>query len=143
MRDASPEVQIALIGWLRGAAAITALVGQRSYDEPPHAGGAKVPETGFPYVALGSTQARPWRMCKGNGSQIVVQIHVWTRSTGKIGCERIAAMIVNLIESAQLSISGYRLHGITVEDKRVDRDPDGRTNHGTIQVRFDLTETPA
>nr|MBA3570571.1 DUF3168 domain-containing protein [Pyrinomonadaceae bacterium] len=49
MSDASLELQKAIVAALRSAAGVTAIVGQRIYDQPPAS-------PAFPYTSIGPGQ---------------------------------------------------------------------------------------
>jgi hypothetical protein len=133
MPDPSLELQRALRAQLLASPAVTALVGQRIYDQPPI-----TPQ--FPYITLGETDVQVQRASFYDGSDVSMSFHAWSRANGYPESKRIAAAIRASLHEAPITLAGLeRLVDIEVQSNRAFRDPDGLTSHAVITVRA-LTE---
>src|SRR4051794_28793380 len=133
MPDPSLELQRALRAQLLASPAVTALVGQRIYDQPPI-----TPQ--FPYITLGETDVQVQRASFYDGSDVSMSVHAWSRANGYPESKRIAAAIRASLHEAPIALVGLeRLVDIEVQSNRTLRDPDGLTSHAVIPVRA-LTE---
>lgn len=133
MADPSLELQRALRAQLLASPAVTALVGQRIYDQPPI-----TPQ--FPYITLGETDVLVQRASFYDGSDVSMSVHAWSRANGYPEGKRIAAAIRASLHEAPITLVGLeRLVDIEVQSSRAFRDPDGLTSHAVITVRA-LTE---
>jgi hypothetical protein len=128
----SLELQKAIVARLRADAGVTALVGQRVYDQVPTS-----PQ--FPYVSLGPDQIALSRADCYDGSEINLQVDAWSRAVGFPEVKRIGDAVRAALQDAPLSLTGYRLLDITFVEARTFRDPDGLTSHAAMTFRA-LTE---
>lgn len=91
----------------------------------------------FPYVTIGDEQI----LEKGNscqdGWEVFSDVHVWSRpaTSSKAETKNIIAQIVPLLATT-LTLTGFRTVIGELETSRVFRDPDGKTEHGVITLRF-------
>lgn len=124
----SLELQKAVVARLKGDAGVTALVGQRVYDQPPTA-------PAFPYVSLGPDQTLPDRADCYEGSEVTFQVDAWSRAVGFPEVKRIAEAARAALADAALTLTGFRLVDIAFVEGRTFRDPDGLTSHSALNFR--------
>lgn len=132
--SASSALQKAIIAAMRGDATLSALVGDRIYDEPP-SGATK------PFVSLGPTSFFPDpRDCIPTRIE-TVQIDVWTAGQNRRQpCKAICNAVEGVLDGATLSLDDpYALGTCDLTLGRVLDDPDGITKHGVLQFRCEVT----
>lgn len=128
----SLELQKALVGRLKADAGVTALVAGRVYDQPP-------PSPVFPYISIGPDQTLPDRADCYDGSEVTLQVDVWSRAPGFPEAKRIAEAVRAALADAPLTLTGHSLVDIALVEARNLRDPDGLTSHAALTFRA-LTE---
>lgn len=126
--SASLELQKAMVARLNADTDVTALVGTRIYDRPP-------PDPTFPYITFGPCQTSPNRADCYDGTTLVIQLDAWSRSVGFPEVKRIEQAVRDSLTEVELSITGYRLLDLWLEEIQTMRDPDGLTNHSAITFR--------
>lgn len=130
------ELQGAIVAKLKADTGLQALLGNpmRLYQDVP-APAALV----FPYVTIGEGQNVPDQVQCIDGSEIFVDVHVWSRSPGFAECKRIAAIIESALNDAILLLTDNRCIEIERDGARYLRDQDLETKHGVVTFRA-LTE---
>lgn len=122
----------ALIAALRAAAlahaGVTALVGDRVYDDPPS-------DVVFPYLTLGRAESRPVDASSAEALEHAVTLHVWSRHGGRAEALDVIAALRAALHNAPLSVADRRLVLLFVQFTDVFRSGDGRTMHGVVRVR--------
>ncbi len=105
----------------------------RVYDNVP-------PEPVFPYVTIGECQVLgdDTEDC-GDGSEIFVQIHAWSRAVGYPEVKRLAAAIRTTLRRATYAITGFTVSVVEFQQTRYLRDPDGKTSHAVVEFRYLIT----
>ncbi|MER2536029.1 MAG: DUF3168 domain-containing protein [Rhizobiaceae bacterium] len=134
MMDASYELQIAIVGALKSDSVVRALVGGRIYDDVPRDASGKV-TAHFPYISFGPEQTLPDGYDCQDGSEITIQIDAWSRAVGFPEVKKIAAAVRKVLHDADLPINENALVSMEFENRRVLRDPDGKTSHAVIIFR--------
>lgn len=109
-------------------AAVTALVADRIYDDPP-------PDVIFPYVSLGRVESRPIDSSSREALEHGVTLHVWSRYGGRAEALDIIAALRGCLHNAALNVAGHRLVFIFAQFTDVFRSGDGRTTHGVLRLR--------
>jgi hypothetical protein len=129
MSDPSLELQAALVGRLKSDPGVTAVVGQRVYDEVPN-------NPQFPYISIGDNQVLPDKAECIDGTEIFWQLDGWARDPTFPTTKQISKAVVACLDDIELTLTGYA--AIVVELNRVDylHDPDGITRHVAINFRF-------
>lgn len=135
-RDPSLAIQAAMIAAMRGASAVSALVGARVYDRAPQ-------EVAFPYVSLGPMFSNPTlETISGEGWEMTAQIDVWSRApNGRVEAEQIAVAVGDALHDAALAISGAIPVMVRMVGQRVLPDPDMVTTHVAMSVEI-VTDWP-
>lgn len=128
MSDPSLPLQAELVGRLKAAAGLTALIGDRVYDEPP---GSPI----FPYVTLGESQVLPDKVDCIDGTELFPAIDAWSRAQGFPEVKQIGAAVIAALDDAALNVAGYNVIVFQIENIRYLRDPDGRTRHAALTFR--------
>lgn len=128
MSDPSIELQGAIVMALKGASAVTAIVGQNVFDA--------VPESNpFPRLTIGAVQILPARAHDYDGADIIMTIESWSRAVGFPEVKNLGKAVASTLTDAALSISGYRIVDLIPEQTQYLRDPDGLTSHGVHVFR--------
>lgn len=121
-------LQTAIVGELRGNGDVSALVNGRVYDT--------VPSTAtFPYISLGPEQVLPDRADCIDGKIVHFQIDVWSRSVGFPQAKEIAEAVIASLNDNPLTVTGYRIVDMYLENDNTSRDPDGLTSHIALTFR--------
>lgn len=130
--------QVAIVAALKANAGVTALVGQRIYDEPP---------TGvtFPYIRISSIEPAAWDTDCTEGATVQIGLHVHSQSAqGRVEAVRIAEAVQAALHrnEAAMTVTGFNLIEMIFQTYVTDRDPEGRgfTSRMAFQA---LLETPA
>jgi hypothetical protein len=129
MIDATLPLQKAIIGALRKAAAIRAIVDGRSYDSPP-ANAQK------PYVSIGPVLSLTEIAQDYGGADITIQIDGWSSGPQTLEIKQLGAALHATLHEAELELTDQqRLVALTVEFIRYLPEPDGITQHAVCSVR--------
>lgn len=103
-------------------------IGGRVFDTPPL-------DAAYPYVTIGEGQVLDDRADCYRGSEIYLDIHVWSRAVGFPEAKRIAGGIRDCVDDADLILDGHSLEMIRFRDQRALRDPDGVSSHIAMTFR--------
>lgn len=127
------DLQIALVAILKADADVKGLLGTpaRIYQDVPD-----LPT--FPYVTIGDDHNVPDLAQFLDGSEIFLDIHVWSRGPGMTECKKIGATIMSAIPPAVV-LSQNRNLLVEPRNQRYLTDADTITSHGVITLRA-LTE---
>ena len=124
MPNSSLSLQKAIVARLRADSAVTALVGTKVFDMPN--------ENTFPRITLGEDQILFSRADCYLGEDVNITIHAWSRAVGFPEVKRIAGAIQAALHEAELTLDGYRLVDLSVDDVRFLRDADGLSSHAVL-----------
>lgn len=125
MSDPALALQGAIVATLKAAATGA---GNRIYDDVP-TGAA------FPYITLGEAQTVANRADCYDGSEVFLDVNVWSRAVGYPEVKTIASQVRTTLHDAALTLTGHVLDLIEVRDATYTRDPDGKTRRARITVR--------
>jgi len=122
---------------------IGAQVQKAIYDalmaDPAVAGGNifdSVPDSNpFPRLTIGDEQVVGDGNSCGDGWEVFVDLHVWSRKPGFPEAKGLAATAVERV-TAISSIVGFSLLMVELQDQRSMRDPDGLSTHVVCSFRF-------
>lgn len=135
----SETLQRALYEALRADAGVSALVGDRIYDEVPRAPGGDV-RAQKPYVSIGEDEVIADKADCLDGAEITITIHAWSAGPGAVEVKRITSAIKQALDGEQLELVGQNAFEIEFEGARHLTEQDGLTRHGVVTFRA-LTET--
>ncbi|SEQ33064.1 Protein of unknown function [Faunimonas pinastri] len=129
MSDPALAVQKAVYEQLTASASLVALISGRVYDSVPE-------QKSFPYVVIGEDQVNDDGDGCSDGSEIFVDVHVWSRRPGKVEAKSIGGAVraalggpIPMEGFATIVGQFYRSHYLT--------DPgDGLTAHGVLTFRY-------
>lgn len=100
----------------------------------------RVPEGSmFPYITIGEASCRDWSSKTSTGVQIVVTLHVFSRTGGHKQTVEIMERIHTLLHEGSMSLDGHVLVMMRFEFSNVLTQNDGMTYQGVIRLRA-LTE---
>tara|TARA_R100001086_G_scaffold112214_1_gene57241 strand:+ start:439 stop:858 length:420 start_codon:yes stop_codon:yes gene_type:complete len=129
--------QVAIIAALKADSAVTALVGQRIYDEPPSS-------VVFPYIMLSDISPVAWDTDHQEGAIVQIGLHAHSRATqGRVEAVRIAEAAQAALhrQEASLSVSGHNLVEFIFQTYVTSRDTEGRgyTSRMAFQALLEAT----
>lgn len=125
--SAETEFQTYIYALLTGDADLTAIVGSRVYDNVPE--GAE-----FPYISFG-----PHDVIEDDADCITagehnLQLDVWSRTVGSLQTKEIVSKIKSILHDHDGEMLVNALASLRVENRRIFRDPDGKTTHGILNI---------
>ena len=129
MSDPSLELQAAIVSKLKNDPGVTAVVGQRIYDEVPA-------NPQFPYISLGDNQVLPDKAECIDGTEIFWQLDGWARDETFPVCKKISKAVVAAMDDQELLVTGYATIVCEINTINYLHDPDGITRHVAISFRF-------
>lgn len=118
------------------AALSPALSPAKVYDHVPQ-------DAGFPYCALGDSEAREWDTSTELGQEHVITLHYFSRDARGLRAVKDAQKkIYDALHDQALALdAGAALVLLLFDFSRATLDPDGLTYHGVSQFRAITTET--
>jgi hypothetical protein len=120
------EVQRAIFDALK-----VVVPGARVYDNVPA-------DAVFPYVTIGDEQTLDAGNACGDGWETYADVDVWSRAnSGFDEVKELTATVVTALAGIA-EIQGHDLIAVEVESTRTFRDPDGKTSHSAISVKFTI-----
>lgn len=131
--EVSLMMQAAAVQALLNDMSVTALVGDRVYDDVP-------PNPTFPYISWGDDGTNDDGSDCVVGSEVFFSLHVWSKAVGKPQAKRIAGVVRNCLDEAALSVTGYHLVTLHHRITRWPNQPDGVIKHGVVTFRALLDE---
>lgn len=134
MSDPALALQKAIVAALKGATG----AGNNVYDDVPgrKKGEAADKDGGpFPRITLGEGQTVGNFADCYDGSEVFLQIDVWTTTTGFPETKRIAGQVRSELHDADLQLDGHTLELLEFQDTVYSRDPDGKTRRARITLR--------
>lgn len=112
-------MQKALVAALKADAGLSALVGNRVYDQPP-----QTPTR--PFVRIGGIQPRPIRSDGKRAANLTFAIEVHSRpASGRVEATRCAEAIVAALDGVTLTVTGFTLVQLHWVTQTVAQDADG------------------
>jgi hypothetical protein len=125
MSDPMYALQKALVAHLKAA---STAAGFNVYDRVP-------PEDPFPRITIGEGQTlRDNQDCR-RGSEVFLDIHVWSRGVGWGEAKTIASQVRDALDDEPLALDGHILDLLDFDEARFLRDPDGITSHVAMSFR--------
>jgi hypothetical protein len=136
MSDPALALQGAIITTLKDTVAVTALVGERIYDDVPTA-----PQPTFPYISFGEGQTvgDDLEVECGDGSEVFIELHAWSRTVGFPECKQITDAVRTALRPYYPTIAGAVVSVVEYRGTRYLRDPDGLTKHAIVEFRYLIT----
>ena len=123
-----------IVALLKADAAVSALVGTKIFDRPPHENGE--PAVASPYISLGPHDG----LTEDSDDcmdlvELTFQVDAWSWGSGaaysRAEVSNIAAAVRSCLHKQDIAITGASVE-IQHQMTRVMRDPDGETNHAAI-----------
>lgn len=124
------ELQGLIVTTLENDATVSALVEGRVYDRVENSNA----DVQFPYVNFAASVETSNDADCIYGSDIFVQIDVWSREPGFPECKKIAAAVRDALHDRDLQLNENALAQLRCERIRVFRDADGLTSHGVVEL---------
>jgi len=129
MTDSTLEVQKAIVGALKGDAAIVLLTGGRIYDQPPQ-------QPTYPLIEIGPSFGDVWEGSDMDGWEVVMTVNVWSEKPGRVEASQIATAIKSAMHRAVLPLDTQQFVLGDVMGTNVIPQDDGRTTLAAIRLRF-------
>tara|TARA_R110002049_G_scaffold89003_2_gene224264 strand:- start:193 stop:594 length:402 start_codon:yes stop_codon:yes gene_type:complete len=107
---------------------LTSTLGASVFDDIPE-------NTPYPYVQLGEDTAIDYSTKDQTGSEVTVNIDVWSRYRGSLQAKNIMDRVHTLLHDSSLSVTGSNFINMRFEFSDIIRDPDGITRHGVMRFR--------
>ena len=121
-------LQTAIYSKLSNDSNLTSVLGASVFDDIPE-------NTPYPYVQLGEDDASDYSTKDQNGSEVAVNIDIWSRYRGSLEAKNIMDRIHTLLHDSSLSVTGSNFINMRFEFSDIIRDPDGITRHGVMRFR--------
>jgi hypothetical protein len=137
MASPSLELQVAIVSRLKATHAVTALIGDRVFDNVPD-------QANFPYVTVGEGDETSDDVDCVEGFEISLDIDVWSRDVGYPEAKNISDAVRRALKSPALTIPTNALVYFQHRQTRFLRDPDGLTSHAvmTFEAFAEQPNTP-
>ena len=110
------------------------------YDDVPYLPEG-MPRENFPYIVIGDDSLTAWDTDETLGTQIEVELHVWSRSAGFKEAKTIMGEIYTLLHMETLTATGYKIVDSLCTFSDAMRDPDGETRHGVMRFLLTVQKT--
>ena len=127
MRDHESALQKAVVGALKGDAAVQALLGGRVFDRTPE-------EAAFPHLLIGRCESRPVAADGGGVEQRLTLTGV-SRFAGSEEAKAVAAAVRACLHEAVLEADGVRTATLRATFADVFRAGDGRRTYAVVRMR--------
>jgi predicted DNA-binding protein len=134
MTSVSLELQGAIIKRLKAFAPLSAIVGDRIYDQPPGT-------VTFPYVSLGPDDAVSDDAECLTSFEVTIQVDAWSKNAGRVELKQVSEAVRAALHDHDLALEANALLSIRHRQTRHLPDPGGETNHAAIEF-VALVEQP-
>lgn len=136
MTSTTLELQGAIAARLKAVSAVTALIGQRVYDDVPEEK-KRIQATGaaFPYVSFGPSDELPDNAECIQADVVTFQLDAWSRAVGFPEVRQTAAAVRAALHEYEFTLTANALVSFEHRATRIFRDPDGLTSHAAIEFR--------
>lgn len=125
MSDPSLALQKAIVATLKAA---NTGAGNNVFDSVPTS-------NPFPRITVGDGQSlADFQDCR-RGSEVFLDVHVWSRAVGYPEAKTIASETRDALDDAALVLDGHILDLLDFDEARFLRDPDGITSHVAMSFR--------
>lgn len=133
--SAALAVQGAIVTALKADAGVLAYVREtngkvRVYDDVP-------PDATFPYISIGPSQSNRQDADCFRGSEVFIQVDVWSRERGYTECKRLGDAVETALNDLDTVNGGL---SFTIDHRFTNylRDNDGITSHGVLSFRAEI-----
>ena len=121
-------LQTAVFSKLSTDSNLTSVLKAKVFDDIPE-------NTDYPYVQLGEDAAIDYSTKDQTGSEVSVNVDVWSRYRGSLEAKNIMDRVHTLLHDSSLSVTGSNFINMRFEFSDIIRDPDGITRHGVMRFR--------
>jgi hypothetical protein len=95
----------------------------------------------FPYVTIGDDRISEWDDSCDTGGDSDSTIHVWSRAAHQLEAKDIVGRIRDVLHRQPLTMANHDVIGVDVINTDAQRDPDGKTVHGIVEMRVVFRKT--
>lgn len=128
--DHSLQLRKAIVDALKGAAGVSALVGDRVYGpEPPS-------KPVWPFIRYGLPIVEPFEALCWSGSDHDVTVHAFTKGPGEDACAALASAVATALDDALIPMSGAKPIAIDWTGTQILRDTEEASAYHAI-ITFD------
>lgn len=139
MADPVYELQVAIVQRLRNDPAVIALIGTKTYDNPPTNDAGEVAPSLFPYVSIGASTMTAENAECIYADDVTFQLDVWSVDPPKKQMRDIAESVRRALRGWEPTLSDNAL--VTFEYESTNYIQDGDINHAAIRYTA-LIEQP-
>ena len=100
----------------------------RIYDAPSQ-------DATFPYVTIGDDTAIDFSTMTGDGEELTLTLHAWSRYPGRKEVKTILGAIKTSLHNQVLTVAGQNVVKVYFDGSETLQDQDGQTWHGVIRFR--------
>lgn len=130
-------LQMAVFSTLQAAKGLMAIMGaDHIHDAPPRS-------AEFPYIVFNTASILDWGHSLGEGRDVRLTIHCWSRYQGKKEVLAMMAAIKDAIERVPSSNEGWHFVLIHIEQEEVRRERDHVTWHGVQNLHALMEAIPS
>lgn len=133
------ELQVAVVQRLRADTGVTALIGAKTYDNPPTNDDGEIAPSLFPYVSIGASSMTPDNAECIHADDIIFQLDVWSIDLPKKQMRDIAEAVRRALRDWEPTLSDNAL--VSFEYDGTTYIQDGNINHAAIRYTA-LIEQP-
>ena len=123
---------------LRSYSAVTDIVGQRSYDEPPLNQDGEVPVTLFPYISIGPMNYQAENVDCVVGGEVTIQIDAWSIEPQRTQVMNMADAIRKAFRDYEFALTDNAV--VLFEHWRTDYIVNGTVKHASVRFTAIIEE---
>lgn len=127
------DLHTAVFGSLKGHALLTALVGERIFDDVPH--GSEAASPAFPFVTIGDQQGTDEGASDTDITRITLTLNVWSRGAGRLQCLQVLDAVRDALHWDRGHATGSgRVLDMAYLAHETNREADGETYHAFLRI---------
>lgn len=108
--------------------------GYKVFDHVEHS-------TEYPYIVVGTPEARPFVTKSNFNEEVIFTIHVWSSYKGKKECYEILDNVLKVLSKRYLELNeDFKIFKTEMLTLTVIDDVDGKTKHGILRLKFYIKE---
>jgi hypothetical protein len=89
----------------------------------------------MPFLVFGVGKESDWSTATDTGTEHALVLHVWSRARGRKESKTVAAAVRDVLDDADLTLTGHTLVGIKHQSGEFLRQTDGRTYRAVMKFR--------
>ena len=89
----------------------------------------------YPFIQLGEDRVDDYSTKVEAGGEYELNFDIWSQYKGSKECKQIMDKIHDLLHDSSISVKGFNLVNIQLDNSDILKDPDGVTRHGVMRFR--------